>query len=328
MFNTKKLFARAKAKNKSIVFPEAGFSDRVLQAVKYLKKKNICKPILIGDESNLVIRDKSLVNFTIMNPKTSPLKNKISKHIFSKLKDSGTTLEEAEKLATDPYYFATVLVDMDIADGMVCGAETSTANTIRPALKIIKPAKKDGLVSSSVLLFGKNKFLKGKDLLLADCGVIINPSSEQLSIIASQTADTAKLLEIDTPKLAFLSFSTHGSAKSEDVDKVRKAYELFSKPGVVCDGELQFDAAMRPEVAMIKAPKSLIKGDANILIFPDLNSGNICYKAMQSVGSLQAIGPILQGLKKPVNDVSRGCTVEEIVIISAITVLQVKEKKQ
>ena len=328
MFNIKSLYKKARSKNKSIVFPEAGFSDRILTAVKYLQKKKICTPILIGDESSLVIRDKSLISFTIMNPKTSPLKVKVTRHIYSKRKESGMTMEEAEKLAMDPYYFATALVDLDIADGMVCGAETSTANTIRPALQIIKTAKKGGIVSSSMLLFGKNDFLKGKDLLLADCGVMVDPTSDQLVTIASQTVDTAKLLGIDPPKVAFLSFSSHGSAKGEKVEKVQKAAKTFSKPGVISDGELQFDAALKPNVAALKAPNSPLKGDANILIFPDLNAGNICYKAMQSLGGMQAIGPILQGLKKPVNDVSRGCTVEEIVAITAITVLQAKEKKQ
>ncbi len=327
MFNVKELYKKARSKNKTIVFPEAGFSDRILTAVKILRKKKICNPILIGDESSLVIRDKSLVSFTIMNPKTSPLKSKIAKHIYSKRKQKGMTLEEAEKLALDPYYFATAIVDLDIADGIVCGAETSTANTIRPALQIIKTAKKDGLVSSSILLFGKNKFLRGKDLLLADCAINIEPTSEQLSIIASQTAETAKLLNFEQSKLAFLSFSSHGSAKHELVEKVKNATNLFSKPGVISDGELQFDSALNPMVAKIKTPNSVLNGDANILIFPDLNSGNICYKAMQSLGGLQSIGPILQGLKKPVNDVSRGCSVEEIMLTTAITVLQVKEKK-
>ncbi len=327
MFNIKKLYAKARAKGKTIVFPEAGFSDRIISAVKILAKKKICTPILIGDESSLVIRDKSLVNFTIMNPKTSPLKNKVAKHILSKRKDAGLTLAEAENLALDPYYFATAIVDMDIADGMVCGAETSTANSIRPALQIIKANKKGGLVSSSVLLFGRNNFLKGKELLLSDCGLVINPTSEQLAVIADQTVETAKMLDLDAPKVAFLSFSTKGSAKGELVEKVQKAAKLFSKPGVISDGELQIDAALKPEVASLKTPNSQIKGDANILIFPDLNSGNITYKSMQSLGGLNAVGPIMQGLKKPVNDVSRGCTVEDIVTTTAITVLQVKEKK-
>ncbi len=327
MFNVKELYKKARSKNKTIVFPEAGFSDRILTAVKILQKKKICKPILIGDESSLVIRDKSLVSFTIMNPKTSPLKSKIAKHIYSKRKNKGMTLEEAEKLAVDPYYFATAIVDLDIADGMVCGAETSTANTVRPALQIIKSAKKDGLVSSSVLLFGKNKFLKNKDLLLADCALVVEPTSEQLSIIASHTVETAKLLDFDQPKLAFLSYSSHGSASGEKVEKIKNASNVFNKPGVISDGELQFDSALNPNVSKIKTPNSIINGDANILIFPDLNSGNICYKAMQSLGGLQAVGPILHGLRKPVNDVSRGCSVEEILLTTAITVLQVKEKK-
>ena len=327
MFDIKNLYKRAKAKNKTIIFPEAGFSDRVIEAAKFLQKKKICKVILVGDESSLIIRDKSLVKFTIMNPKTCPLRPKLVKHLISKRKDKGMTAEEAEKLVCDPYYFATLLVDVGVADGMVAGAEGTTAQSIKPALQIIKTAKKDVKASSCFLMFGKNDFLKGKTLILSDCGLNENPTSEQLVTIANQTVETAKVLGLEEMNVAFLSYSTKGSAKGEMVDKVRVAAEKFSRPAVVSDGELQLDAALRPEVCAIKAPNSPVKGNANILIFPDLNSGNITYKAMQMLGGMTAIGPIVQGLKKPVNDLSRGCSVEDIVIISAITALQAKETK-
>ncbi len=327
MFDIKQLFARAKAKNKTIIFPEAGFSDRTIEAVKFLKKKNICNVILVGDESSLVIRDKSLLSFTILNPKTYAYKNKLIKHLYLKRKDKGLTLEQAEVLVQDPYYFAALLVDLDVADGMVAGAECPTAATLRPALQIIKTAKKGEIASSCFLVFGKNKFLDKRTLLLADCALNENPSSQDLVAIANQTVDTAKQLGLDEMNVAFLSYSSKGSAKSEMTEKVKNAASKFSRPAVVSDGELQLDAALNPSVAKLKVPSSPIQGNANILIFPDLNSGNICYKAIQMFGGVNAIGPIVQGLKKPVNDLSRGCSVQDIIILSTITALQAKETK-
>jgi len=318
----KELFKKAKRLNKTIVFPEAGFSDRTVEAVKYIQKKGIAKPILIGDESALVLRDKKLIDFQIINPKTFAQKDLLVKKLYSKRKDKGLSLEEAEKLVLDPYYFATLLVEEGFADGMVGGAETSTANNVRPALQIIKAKKKGGIVSSCFLMFGKNDFLKDKCLILADCGVIKNPTADELYQIACQSSETYKTLGLGEPKVAFLSFSTKGSAQDESIDKIRAACQKFKKTGIICEGELQFDSAMVPSVASLKCPESEIQGDANILIFPDLNSGNICYKAMQYLGGVKAVGPILQGLNKPVNDLSRGCNVEDIIITTAITALQ------
>ena len=318
----KDLYKKASKLQKTIVFPEAGFSDRTIQAVKYIRKKGICKPILIGDESALVLRDKSLINFQIINPKTYQNREELIERLYEKRKDKGLTYEEAEKLALDPYYFSTLLVDSGLADGMVAGAEASTANTVRPALQIIKAKKKSGVVSSCFIMFGKNKFLKDKCLILSDCGVLMHPNEEELYQIACQSVETYKALGFNDPKVAFLSFSTKGSAKDDSIDVVRKAYEKFKKTGIECDGELQFDSAMVERVAKQKCPNSPLKGNANILIFPDLNSGNICYKAMQYMGGVNAIGPILQGLNRPVNDLSRGCTFMDIVTATAVTVLQ------
>lgn len=324
----KELYKKAKALQKTIVFPEAGFSDRTLEAVKIIQKKGIAKPILIGDESALILRDKSLINFQIINPKTFQNREEMVNRLYEKRKAKGMTKEQAEELALDPYYFATLLVDAGMADGMVAGAEASTANTVRPALQVIKAKQKGGIVSSCFIMFGKNKFLKDKCLILSDCGVMIHPGENELYQIACQSVETYKSLGFNDPKVAFLSFSTKGSAEDASIDVVRKAYEMFKKTNIPCDGELQFDAAMVENVAKHKAPESPLKGDANILIFPDLNSGNICYKAMQYMGGVNAIGPILQGLNKPVNDLSRGCTVEDIVTVTAVTALQtVKEEK-
>lgn len=328
MFKMKHLLAEAKRRQRTIVYPEAGFSDRIIQAVKKLDKMKIVKPILIGDESALVIRDKELSGFTIINPKTSSLREKFVEIIMKKRKDKGITREEAENLAVDPYYFATLLVEEDIADGMVGGAECSTARNIKPALQLIKAEKKDGVISSFFFMYGKNKFLKNKSLIISDCAVVENPTAEQLVEIANQSVDSARIFQIDEPKLAFLSYSTKGSAKSESTEKMKRANELFKRPAVLSDGELQFDAAMVESVAQNKDPNGKLKGDANILIFPNIDTGNICYKAMQYVGGLNAVGPILQGLKKPVNDLSRGCSVQDIIEISAVTALQVKGRKK
>ena len=211
---------------------------------------------------------------------------------------------------------------------MVAGAEASTANTVRPALQIVKAKKKGGVVSSCFIMYGKNNFLGDKCLILADCGVIKNPNEDELYQIAYQSVETYKSLGFNDPKVAFLSYSTKGSADDEKLQSIKNAYNKFKKTGIVCDGEIQFDAAMVKRVQEQKCPDSPLNGDANILIFPDLNSGNICYKAMQYMGGVNAIGPTLQGLKKPINDLSRGCTVQDIITMTAVTVLQTNKEEK
>ena len=329
MFKIKDLIKEAKRKQKTIVFPEVSFSDRTLEAVKLLQKKKICKVLLVGDASALILRDKSMEKFDIVNPLTFPDRKKLVKTLYEKRKKKGMTLEEADELEKDPYYFATLLVECGYADGMVAGAEAPTANTVRPALQIIK-AKNKSPVSSCFLVYGDNKFLKGKALILSDCGVIEKPDAETLASIAEASVESAKAFKLGEPRVAFLSYSTKGSAKSDDVTKVREGYEIFKKRNkdILADGEIQFDAAMVKEVSEHKAPNSEIKGNANVLIFPDINAGNICYKTTQYIGGLNAIGPILQNLKKPVNDLSRGCNVNDIVMLSVITALQCEGEKK
>ncbi len=324
----KKLYKRARAAEKTIVFPEAGFSDRTIEAVKYISKKRLAKPLLVGDESALILRDKKLINFDIVNPKTFPFTEQLAKSLYKKRKEKGLTEEEAKKLVLDPYYFATMLVEEGYADGMVAGAEATTADTIRPALQIIKTAKKGKKISSSILVYGKNKFLKKKVLVISDCGIMPNPSVDEVVQIASDSVETYSLLGLENPKVAFLSYSTNGSSEGESVEKMRLAYAKFKKSGIKCDGELQFDSAMVPEIAKIKCPESPLEGDANILILPNLDTGNIMYKTLQYVGGLKAIGPIIQGLNKPVNDLSRGCNVDDIIMTTVITVLQCKKEEK
>ena len=294
-----------------------------------MQKKKIVKVLLVGDASALSLRDKCFEKFDIVNPVTFPDRDKLVKALYEKRKEKGLTMEQADELEKDPYYFATLLVECGYADGMVAGAEASTATTVRPALQIIKAKNKKDPVSSCFLMYGKNKFLKNEALVLSDCGVLENPDADTLASIASQSVKSAQAFGLE-PRVAFLSYSSKGSAKSDAVDKVRTAYEKFKKKekDIVCDGELQFDAAMVPSVAETKAKDSPLKGNANVLIYPDLQAGNICYKTMQYVGGLNAIGPILQGLKKPVNDLSRGCSVNDIVVVSAITALQCEDKEE
>ena len=314
----KLILNKAKSRVRTIVFPEADFSTRIIEASKIIIKKQIAKVILIGDESALTLKYGELLGAQIINPKTSDLTHEFAETFYKLRKDKGISKDEAEKTMLDPIYFATMLVHKGYADGMVGGAEVSTSQNLKPALQIIKG--KNGLVSSCFMFYGKNKFTKGKPFFLSDAGLVENPTSEGLSEIASQTMLSASSLIGLEPKIAFLSYSTKGSAKGESIDIVRRASEIFKmrNKNVIADGELQLDSAVVPSVCIRKAPNSEVKGEANILIVPDINAGNIVYKAIQYYGGLNAIGPITQGFNKPVNDLSRGCSV----MLTAITVLQ------
>lgn len=324
MFSEKMILCKAKKKNKTIVFPEADFSERTMEAVKYLKKKKIVKIILLGDESALVLRFKDQIKgMTIINPKTSEIYDDLVKILFEKRKDKGMTLEEAQKLALDPIYFGTLLVEAGIADGMVAGAETTSEKIIRSALQIIKAKNKNEIVSSFMMLYGKNKFFKKRGVVFAgDVGLNISPNAEELAQIGKQTAENFEMFAKKKAKIAMLSYSTNGSSKGESVDKVRTAATILKRKKLIVDGEIQLDAAVSSEVSKIKNPKGNLCGDANVFVFPDLNSGNICYKAIQYFSGAKAIGPILQNLNKPVNDLSRGCTVWDIVLVAAVTAIQ------
>lgn len=318
----KLLITKAKEKFKTIVYPEADFSPRIIEATKIVAKNKIANVILIGDESSLVLKYGKLDNMQVINPKTSELTNVLAEKFYELRKNKGISLEEANEKMLDPFYFSTMLVQAGYADGMVGGAEVSTARNLKPALEVIKG--KSGLVSSCFMFYGKNKFMKNRPFFLADAGLVENPTSEGLAEIASQTVKSANDFIGLNPKLAFLSYSSKGSAKGESIDKVRIACEIFKSknPNILADGELQLDASLVPEVAKRKAPNSEIKGEANILLVPDINAGNIVYKAIQYFGGLNAIGPITQGFNKPINDLSRGCNVKDIIILTAITAIQ------
>ncbi len=307
-------------KTYQIVFPE-GNDLRVLKAASKLSLADIVKPILLGEPEEIkALITKENLEFSqleIIDPlHYEKQKNMVQEFIDARRKDIAKS--EAEKALEDPNYFGTMLVKIGQADGMVSGAAHSTAATVRPALQLIHTATGMNRVSGSFIMErAQEKYI------FADCAINIDPDSETLAEIAYQSVQTARMIDID-PKVAFLSFSTNGSAKGEMVTKVKEAATIFHQqhPEIVSDGELQFDAAFVPDVAASKAPASALKGQANIFIFPELQSGNISYKITQRLANFTAIGPILQGLQKPVNDLSRGANTQDIYHIAILTAAQ------
>lgn len=305
-------------KNIRIVFPE-GNESRVVQAASLLARENMLKPILIGslEEVQSAAGHYSLEGCEIIDPKHY---NKLEEMIAQlvAVRKGKVTEEKARELVFDVNYFGTMLVHMGLAEGLVSGAIHSTGDTVRPALQIIKT--KPGIGKT----FGYFAMLRGDErLIFADCAINPNPSSNDLAEFALESARVARMFDID-PKVALLSFSTKGSAKTEETKKVTDAVKVLEEMQVDFDydGELQFDAAFVPTVAKTKAKDSKVAGKANVFIFPDLNSGNIGYKIAQRLGGFEAVGPILAGLNKPVNDLSRGCSPEDVYKTAVITANQ------
>lgn len=298
-------------KNIKIVFPE-GQDERVVEAINRLSKEKLITPIVVGPVS-----DKIDSSIQVFSPQTSELKNEILK-AFQARRPGKHSDEEAQKLLLDDTYFATMLVYMGIADGLVSGAAHSTGDTVRPALQIIKT--KPGLSRA----FGYFLMIRDSEkYLMGDCAINPNPSSEDLAQFAIELHDVAPTYGID-PKVALLSFSTNGSAKTEETEKVKKAVQLAleKNPEALIDGEMQFDAAFVPKVGNSKYPGSKVAGQANVFVFPTLDAGNIGYKMVERFGGFSAVGPILAGLNQPVNDLSRGCSVEDVYALSIITAAQ------
>ncbi|MGT2832814.1 phosphate acetyltransferase [Streptococcus halotolerans] len=314
-------------KHVKIVFPE-GNDERVVRAAARLKFEGLVDPIILGKPEEV---KALLAKLGFEDPKSEIIDPETyddfeaMKEAFVEIRKGKATPEDADKMLRDVNYFGVMLVQMGLADGMVSGAIHSTADTVRPALQIIKT--KPGISRTSGV-FLLNRENTNERYIMADCAINIEPNAQELAEIAVNTAQTAAIFDID-PKVAMLSFSTKGSGKSPQVDKVAEATKLAKElaPELALDGELQFDAAFVPGTAAIKAPDSDVAGQANTFVFPDLQSGNIGYKIAQRLGMFDAIGPILQGLNKPVNDLSRGSSADDIYKLGIITAAQALEEK-
>lgn len=329
---------RASALNKTIVLPE-GEDSRVVEAAAKTVNEKVAKIILLGDESEIVKNNPNvcLDGVTIVNPVEYKDTDKYAQMLFDirkgKInKKTGepeyATVEDAKNYILKDYtMYGALMLKADDVDGMVSGACHSTANTLRPGLQVIKTGAGEKMVSAYFLMIAPpcgNKYCEDGCYIYADSGLVQNPTSEELAYIALSSAKSAEQVANLTPRIAFISHSSKGSAKHADVTKVTEAVSIFKEiaPNYNADGELQFDAAIVPEVAKSKAPNSTVAGHANVLVFPDLDAGNSNYKNTERLGGFMAIGPICQGLAKPINDLSRGCATDDIVAAVAITVLQ------
>lgn len=318
--------SRAKADKKTIVLPEST-DIRTIKATAMILEQDIANVVLIGNENDIktLAGDLDISKAKIVDPLHSDKFDEYVNTFYEMRKSKGVTLEQATETMKNPLYYGVMMVKKEEADGMVAGAINSTANTLRPALQILKTAPGTKLVSSFFVMcvpdceYGHNGVF-----IYSDCGLVENPNADELSEIALASAKSFKDLVQVEPKVAMLSYSTYGSAKSELTEKVIQATKLAKEkaPNLALDGELQADAAIVPSVGKSKAPGSNIAGEANVLIFPDLNAGNIAYKLTQRLAKAEAYGPVTQGIAKPVNDLSRGCSAEDIVGVVAITAVQ------
>ena len=319
---------KAKSLQKTIVLCE-GEDKRVVQAAADATKEGVAKIVLLGNEAEIKAAnpDVDLTGVVIVDPITSDKLPAYNAKLCELRASKGMTPEQAAKLLTDGTYFGAMMLQMGDVDGLVSGACHSTANTLRPGLQIIKTAKGVSSVSSFNLMICPpqgNQYCPDGLVIFADCGLNPTSTSEGLADCAIATANSAKAITGIDPKVAMLSFSTKGSAKHDNVSMVAEAVKIAKEkaPDLKLDGELQFDAAIVPSVAQLKAPDSNVAGQANVFIFPDLQAGNIGYKIAERLGGFMAVGPICQGFAKPLNDLSRGCKSEDIVAAIAITVLQ------
>lgn len=323
------MLARAKSNPQRIVLPE-GDEPRTLEAANTILKEGIAKLILIGNPTTILSMAKEkgyecISQATIVDPESDPRMPVYANLLYELRKAKGMTEEEAAKKVKDPLYLGCLMIKNGDADGELAGARGTTADTIRPAFQILKTKPGVSVVSGAFLMFTPAKQL-GEDgfLVFADCAVNPCPNAEELAQIAISTAETAKSIAGIEPHVAMLSFSTKGSAKHELIDKVTEATRIAKEkaPELLLDGELQADAALIEKVATTKAPNSPVAGKANVLVFPDLQAGNIGYKLVERFSGADAVGPILQGIAAPVNDLSRGCKVQDIVQMIIITACQ------
>ena len=321
------IFARAKEDKKTIVLPES-LDIRTIEAAEVILKKGIANIILIGNEDEIMEKANGhdIKDATIINPNASEYYEDFVSTFFEMRQKKGVTLEQAKDIMLDPLYFGVMLVKKGIAHGMVAGACHSTADTLRPSLQILKTAPDTKLVSSFfVMVVPDCEYGENGTFVLGDCGLVEDPDADKLSEIAISSAKSFKNLVMAEPKVAMLSYSTKGSAKVTPLtEKVIEATKLVHEkaPDLLVDGELQADSSLVPQIGQYKAPGSKVAGNANVLIFPDLNCGNISYKLIQRLAKAEAYGPITQGIARPVNDLSRGCSANDIVGVVAITCVQ------
>ena len=327
------IFERAKNNLQRIVLPE-GTEIRTLKAADIILKEKAAKLILIGDETEIekLAAENNLTHLheaTIVNPEKDANMETYANLLFEIRKNKGMTIEEARKSAKDPLYLGCLMIKNGDADGELAGARNTTGNVLRPAFQIVKTKPGISVVSGALLMFTPTpQYGENGLLVFADCAVNPNPTASELAEIAVSTAETARNICGFEPKVAMLSFSTKGSAKHELVDKVVEATRLAKAmhPELQIEGEIQADAALVPSIGQSKAPGSTIAGHANVLVFPDLQAGNIGYKMVERFSGAQAVGPILQGMAAPINDLSRGCSVDDIVRMITITANQAMKK--
>ena len=322
---------RAKTEIKTIVLPEAT-DQRILEAAQIVKNDGYAKVILIGNEDKVkkIANDKKIdiEGIKIVDPSKSEKKEEYANKLYELRKAKGMTEEQAQKLILEPVYFGMMMVKLNDADGLVSGAAHSTSDTLRPALQILKTAPGTKLVSAFFIMVVPNcEYGANGTFIFADSGLNEEPDSEKLSEIAISSSKSFEQLVGERAKVAMLSYSTYGSAHSASTEKVVEATKLVKEkePELIVDGELQLDAAIIPEVAEFKAKGSTLKGQANVLVFPDLGAGNIGYKLVQRLAKAEAYGPLCQGIAKPVNDLSRGCSSEDVAGVVAITAVQAQQ---
>ncbi|MBC8556263.1 phosphate acetyltransferase [Jutongia hominis] len=323
MFGFGQLINILKKNPKKIVFTE-GEDARILEASSRLLASNFLHPILIGNAEKIAIAAEecgfNIRGAEIIDPEHFDRMDEMVDLLCELRKKKGISPERAREILLQANYFGTMLVKMGIADALLGGATYSTADTVRPALQLIKTKPENNIVSSCFILVRPSATGENEVLAMADCAINIEPNEDELVEIAGEAAECAKIFGVD-PQIAFLSYSTHGSGKGDAVDKMRNAAEKTRAkyPELPIDGELQFDAAVSPRVARTKCPESKVAGHANTFIFPDINAGNIGYKIAQRMGNFDAYGPILLGLNAPVNDLSRGCNASEVYSMAIIT---------